>query len=140
VNATSGEPVCLKLAPTKTRWKRRLVWLPGVGSERDGRLGTLRIVQEAAKRPGDSTECDQYGIDFAPPDETPVGTVAFMVLNDADPKVEGEDRPEIYKVVFNLVGTAAGCECKANAARGYECKHISSLRALRDAGHLGGSQ
>lgn len=123
---TITEPVFIDLPPTSTYRRRRATWYAGEGTHTDGRLGTLRVVQDKAKRSGDSSEVDEYGIqkdtDPAPPE-----CVAVLVLNDTAPAEEGERRSEIYRVVVGKLGTA--CTCRAGQT-GKACKHAAAVVAL----------
>ncbi len=124
---TATEVRTFQLPPTATYRRRRFTLIPGDRAfpDSDGRVATVRIVQERAKRASDSAEVDEYGVQ---PDPDPSGLNArvFLVRNDTAPASEGEVRSEIYRVV---VGTAASCNCRAGSA-GLVCKHAAALKTL----------
>jgi hypothetical protein len=140
VNATGTEPAHFDLGGTASYARRRASWYPGRGSHADPRAGTLRIVVQRGDRPGDGDDATDYGVQVAPPDETPVGCVTFLLLNDTPPAADADpERSEIYKVTVNPMG--AGCTCRgASNRRARSCKHGDAILAALKDGCLGGSQ
>lgn len=131
--ATTTAPVYFDLGPSASYTRRRAGWFAGQGEHAGGRLGTLRIVLQKAKRSGDSTEVDEYGVQEEHDQRHPAGVRSFLLRNDTD-----VEQPDVYRCV---VGSDAGglvhdhCTCRAGAF-GRACKHVAALGRFTTKGVL----